>query len=113
MMNNDIWNEIELRIRSIVREECEAVVDRLIKEHETRLSELKDRPHNEPTKKPVLNNEEAAEFLRVSPMTLGRYRKDGTIGFYRIGSRVVFSVEEHLIPFLQRCERGEVFLRKR
>lgn len=54
---------------------------------------------------PMLSEAEAAKFLGISKMTLLRKRNAGKIGFFRVGFRVLYSKEKHLIPFLQRCER--------
>jgi len=48
---------------------------------------------------------EAAERLGVSRITLLRMRRDGRIGFYRIGVRVLFSEAEHIRPFLDGCNQ--------
>lgn len=52
----------------------------------------------------IRNVKAGASFLGVSPVTLGRLMSRGEIGYYRIGSRVVFSTENHLLPFLRRNE---------
>jgi excisionase family DNA binding protein len=48
---------------------------------------------------------EAAVRLGISKPTLLRMRGDGRIGYYRIGSRVVYSETEHIRPFLDSCNR--------
>lgn len=48
---------------------------------------------------------EAAARLGVSRVTLLRARQAGRIGYYRIGSRIVFSEAKHILPFLDSCER--------
>ncbi|MBK9156389.1 MAG: recombinase family protein [Chloracidobacterium sp.] len=53
---------------------------------------------------PMMNEAEAARFLGISKMTLLRRRKAGQIGYYRVGFRVLYSKEKHLIPFLNECE---------
>lgn len=53
---------------------------------------------------PMMNEADAARFLGISKMTLLRRRKAGEIGFYRVGFRVLYSKEKHLIPFLTECE---------
>lgn len=55
---------------------------------------------------PLLSEAEAAAFLGISKMTLSRKRNAGIIGFYRVGFRVVYSKEKHLIPFLASIENG-------
>jgi excisionase family DNA binding protein len=54
---------------------------------------------------PLMNEQEAAKFLGISRMTLLRKRNAGEIGFYRVGFRVLYSKEKHLIPFLETCEK--------
>jgi excisionase family DNA binding protein len=54
---------------------------------------------------PSMNEVEAAKFLGISRMTLLRKRNAGEIGFYRVGFRVLYSKEKHLIPFLEQCEK--------
>jgi excisionase family DNA binding protein len=53
----------------------------------------------------ILTESEAAKYLKVSRPTLHRWRKNGSIRFYRAGFRVLYSVEKHLRPFLDECER--------
>lgn len=53
----------------------------------------------------VYSEREAAARLGVSRITLLRARKAGRIGFYRIGSRIVFSEAEHIRPFLDTCNQ--------
>ena len=55
--------------------------------------------------KPLLSEKEAANFLGVSKMTLLRKRKAKLIKHYRVGIRVLYSKQDHLIPFLKRNER--------
>ena len=54
---------------------------------------------------PLMNEKEAAKFLGISRMTLLRKRNAQEIGFYRVGFRVLYSKEKHLIPFLETCEK--------
>ena len=54
---------------------------------------------------PLMNEIEAAKFLGISRMTLLRRRNAGNISFYRVGFRVLYSKEKHLLPFLQTCEK--------
>ncbi len=54
---------------------------------------------------PLMNEVEAAKFLGISRMTLLRKRNDKKIGFFRVGFRVLYSKEKHLLPFLKDCER--------
>lgn len=66
-----------------------------------------EAPHgtNQTLNEPLMNEIAAAAFLGVSRMTLLRKRKTGEIGFYRVGFRVLYSKEKHLLPFLNRCEK--------
>lgn len=67
-----------------------------------------ESPKNEqkPTlNEPLMNEVEAAKFLGISRMTLLRKRNASEIGFYRVGFRVLYSKEKHLIPFLEGCEK--------
>lgn len=48
---------------------------------------------------------EAAARLGISKPSLLRLRRDGRIGFYRVGVRVVYSEAEHLRPFLDGCNQ--------
>jgi excisionase family DNA binding protein len=52
----------------------------------------------------LYSEREAAAKLGVSRVTILRARQAGRIGFYRIGTRVLFS-DEHLRAFLASCER--------
>lgn len=53
---------------------------------------------------PLLSEADAADFIGVSKITLLRKRKAGIIGFYRVGFRILYSKEKHLIPFLESIE---------
>lgn len=54
---------------------------------------------------PLISEVEAAKFLGISRMTLLRKRNANEIGFYRVGFRILYSKEKHLIPFLEQCEK--------
>ncbi len=54
---------------------------------------------------PLMNEVAAARFLGISRMTLLRRRNAGEIRFFRVGFRVLYSKEKHLLPFLETCER--------
>ncbi len=58
-------------------------------------------------KQNLMNEKEAATFLGISRITLLRKRQKGEITFFRIGLRVLYSKEQHLIPFLKKCETTE------
>jgi len=53
---------------------------------------------------PLLSESEASQFLGISKMTLLRKRNAGLIGFFRVGIRVLYSKEKHLLPYLANCE---------
>jgi excisionase family DNA binding protein len=55
--------------------------------------------------KGLMSEKQAAQWLGVSRITLLRARISGRIGAYRIGTRVLYSEEKHLRPFLEACER--------
>jgi excisionase family DNA binding protein len=52
----------------------------------------------------MLSEKQAAERLGISRITLLRARKAGRIGYFKIGSRVVYS-ERHLTDFLASVEQ--------
>ncbi len=53
----------------------------------------------------LLNEKQAANAMGISRITLLRKRNLGEIGFYRIGFRILYSWEKHLVPFLEKCEQ--------
>ena len=55
---------------------------------------------------PLLSEAKAAKFLGVSKMTVLRKRNAGEIGYFRVGYRILYSKEKHLIPYLDLCEKG-------
>jgi excisionase family DNA binding protein len=67
---------------------------------------LPENAGRSPATEPLLSEAEAAHFLGVSKMTMLRRRQAGVIGFYRVGFRVLYSKEKHLLPFLTNCEKG-------
>lgn len=48
---------------------------------------------------------EAAERLGISKPSLLRLRREGHIGHYRIGARVLYSEAAHIRPFLDACNQ--------
>lgn len=52
----------------------------------------------------LLSEAQAAKFLGVSKMTLSRKRIAGDISFFRVGSRVLYSKEKHLLVYLCKNE---------
>jgi hypothetical protein len=72
--------------------------------NETPISE--ETLSNQPVlNEPLMNERDAAKFLGISRMTLLRKRNARKIGFFRVGFRVLYSKEKHLLPFLRTCER--------
>lgn len=53
---------------------------------------------------PLLSEVEASQFLGISKITLLRKRNAGLIRFFRVGFRVLYSKEKHLLPYLANCE---------
>ena len=93
-LSADDMSEIELWLRTIIKDE---------------LSHFKmsssDHP-SETTTPALLNSKEAAMYLRVSPITVWRLRQEGKLSHYRVGNRLLFSVEDHLKPFLDGVGSG-------
>lgn len=63
------------------------------------------KPDEPAVNEPLMNEVEAAKFLGISRMTLLRRRNANEIGFFRVGFRILYSKEKHLIPFIKKCER--------
>ena len=57
-----------------------------------------------PLNEPLLSEAAAARFLGISKMTVLRKRNAGELGFFKIGIRILYSKEKHLIPFLTQRE---------
>lgn len=53
----------------------------------------------------LLSVKEASQFLGISQVTLRRILKRQEIGLFRVGNRILFSREQHLLPFLQKSEQ--------
>jgi len=69
-------------------------------------AERENSPTAEPRiDEPLLGEAEAAKFLGISKMTLLRKRNAGLVGFFKVGFRVLYSKENHLVPYLIACER--------
>jgi len=73
--------------------------------NETSDTTLPENAGISPATEPLLGEAEAAHFLGVSKMTMLRKRQAGIIGFYRVGFRVLYSKEKHLLPYLATCEK--------
>lgn len=107
--------ELVIALRTELRAEAKRAVEELIKPLEM-FSELppvsttqelaKPGQADEITsvRNPLLSEAEAARFLGISKMTLLRRRNAGNISFFRVGFRVLYSREKHLLPFLEQCE---------
>lgn len=52
----------------------------------------------------LLSAKETVVRLGISKPTLCRLMQKGQIGYYRVGTRVLFS-DKHITAFLQACER--------
>jgi hypothetical protein len=65
----------------------------------------KSKENQSALNEPLMNEAEAARFLGISKMTLLRKRNANEIGFFRVGFRVLYSKEKHLLPFLEQCEK--------
>ena len=53
----------------------------------------------------LLTEKQAAKRLGVARITLLRARADGRIRFFRIGTRVLYNVDQ-LTEFLAKCEQN-------
>lgn len=54
--------------------------------------------------KEIYTTNEAADYLRISPITLWRERKKGKISFRRVASKIVY-LQEDLEMYLERNKR--------
>lgn len=54
---------------------------------------------------PLLSEADAAKFLGISKITMARKRKAKEIGHFRVGHRILYSKEKHLLPFLKEREK--------
>lgn len=92
----ELIQEIEKTLRKIIREEIPSSFEG--REETPALEKLPERDR-------LLNRKEAADYCRISEITLWRMRQDSAIGSFRVGNRLLYSVEKHLIPFLESRER--------
>lgn len=53
----------------------------------------------------LLTNQEAAEFLRLAPITVWRLRKRGELPFVRLASKLLYRRSD-LIAFIERNQRN-------
>lgn len=84
---------IEPQLRKIIREEVRAALE------ETDFS-----PQNEVevwSEQALLTSKQVGEYLHVSPVTIYRLRQNSELGFYRVGNRILFSMMEHVQPYLR------------
>ncbi|HEV7699715.1 MAG TPA: recombinase family protein, partial [Pyrinomonadaceae bacterium] len=72
--------------------------------NETPIRPSIEMPDASDVAEPLLSEVEASQFLGISKMTLLRKRNAGLIGFFRVGFRVLYSKEKHLLPYLAKCE---------
>jgi excisionase family DNA binding protein len=56
-------------------------------------------------KERLLSVKEAARFIGISSVTLHRILKREEIEHYRVGHRILFSKESHILPYLSRNEK--------
>ena len=61
-----------------------------------------DNANQKTSEETLLNKQEAADFLGVSLATL--WRLGAEINCYRIGRRVFFSKEKHLLPYREKTQ---------
>lgn len=57
-------------------------------------TELQNRPPEPKVDSTLISRHEAAKMLSLSLPTLSKYCKDGTIPFYRVGTRVRFNKQQ-------------------
>jgi len=96
----ELINHFENALRRIIREEINVLLETIPK--------LAAPVEKQKQSEKPLTTKEAAEYCGVSPVTLWRLRRTGEIGFFRIGNRALYSVEKHLIPFLETRERKPI-----
>ena len=93
----ELLQEIEKTLRRIIREEIRSALEP---------PEIPPAPVEKQTEaKKLMNSKEAAVYCRTSEVSMWRMRKNSEIGFFRVGNRVLYSMEQHLIPFLESRER--------
>ena len=66
--------------------------------------ELLNRKNELTKEREIFTTNEAARFLRISPITLWRERKKGKISFRRVASKIVY-LHEDLENYLNRNKR--------
>lgn len=79
--------ENSILIRNLTIEELQNIIRSTIKEELRNLETKKDESR-------YLTRKETAAFLKISLPTLYQYTRTGRINGYRIGSRVLYKLEE-------------------
>lgn len=87
-----LLEEIEIGFRSIIREEITLALDSV---------ENSNVSVDEPFRK-LLTSKGAALYCPISEVTLWRMRNNCEIGFFRVGNRVLYSIEKHLMQFFRK-----------
>lgn len=54
----------------------------------------------------LLTEREAADFMKMSKSSLIRRRNRHEISFYQNGMWIRYSLENHIKPYLKRCEKS-------
>jgi len=89
----DAIEQIEPWLRNLIREEINRAIN-LPKESASALSQTAET-------KSVMSIKEVSIFLGISQGTIHRLIRDGRIGHYRVGRRILFSLDDHIRPFLE------------
>ncbi|UYW01768.1 helix-turn-helix domain-containing protein [Flavobacterium agricola] len=76
----------EIRFIQVTPEQLKEVVSEAVK---VQLEDFK-KSFEKAKDENLLNSDEAADFFKISKVTLWRWRKDGTVPFLRKGSKVYF-----------------------
>jgi predicted site-specific integrase-resolvase len=53
----------------------------------------------------LLNTEEVAELLQVSPATIGLWRAKGMLKYYQFNNRTIRYSRKHIAEFLKKMEK--------
>src|SRR4030095_300591 len=89
---NNLFEQIEPFLRQIIREEVQAV---LLEADRSQRSPLVAQ-----RSKSLMSVKGLAKSLGISEGMVHRLRREGGLGFYRVGRRILFSLDEHVRPFL-------------
>lgn len=90
----DSFIQIEAWLRDIIRDEIQTVLQRTIRQTPKSSIEPISSENN------ILSLKKAAEYMGISSPMMHRIRREGRIGCYRIGRRILFSKTDHLDPYL-------------